>query len=123
MISEFTNPINAINKPIPTDIAFFTLRGILSIMASLTFRNVKIMKIIPSRNTAVKANCQVLPIPSTTAYVKNAFSPIPGASAKGRFACSAITRVAIRDDKAVAVNTAPNGIPASMSMSGFTIRM
>ena len=35
----FCNPINAINKPIPTDTAFLRLSGIASKIASRTFVN------------------------------------------------------------------------------------
>ncbi len=78
---------------------------------------------IPSRNTAVNANCHEYPIPSTTVNAKNAFSPIPGARANGRFAVKAITRVAIADERAVAVKIAPKSIPVSLKKSGFTMRI
>ena len=56
-------------------------------------------------------------------YVKNAFNPIPGAKATGKFAIKAITNVAIADATAVAVKTPPNGIPVSDNIPGFTARM
>ena len=43
----FCNPINAINKPIPTDTAFLRLSGIASKIASRTFVNESTIKIIP----------------------------------------------------------------------------
>ena len=58
----FCNPINAINKPIPTDTAFLRLRGIASKIASRTFVNERIINIIPSTNTANKAICHEYPI-------------------------------------------------------------
>ncbi len=65
-IPAFINPINAINRPIPTDTAFLRFIGIELKIASLTWKNDNIINIIPSRNTAVKANCQECPIPKTT---------------------------------------------------------
>ena len=44
-------------------------------------RNIK-----PDTNTIANASAGVYPEPSTTVYVKNALSPIPGASAIGAFA-------------------------------------
>ena len=56
-------------------------------------------------------------------YVKNALRPRPGARATGRFAQNAITKVAIAADNAVAVNTAPQLIPAPERIPGLTARM
>ena len=89
-------------------------------MASLTLNAVNNKKIIPSNNTAVKANWYEYPIDKTTVYAKNAFNPIPGANANGNFAYNPITNVAIIDDKAVAVNTAPESIPAADKILGLT---
>ena len=50
-------PMKAINRPIPTEMACFTLFGIPFTIASRTLVNVNKMKIRPSINTAVKANC------------------------------------------------------------------
>ena len=79
----FCNPINAINRPIPTDTAFFRLYGIASKIASRTLSSDNRIKIIPSTSTAASATFQEYPIWSTTVYAKYAFSPIPGASANG----------------------------------------
>ena len=54
---------------------------------------------------------------------KKAFSPIPGANAKGNLATNAITNVAITADKAVAVKTASLSIPAALKILGFTAKM
>ena len=51
-----SSPSKAINKPIPTEIAFFILVGIESTIASLTLNIVNNINIIPSNNTAVNAN-------------------------------------------------------------------
>ena len=81
-----SNPINAINKPIPTEIAFFIFAGIESTIASLTLNIVNNINIKPSSKTAVKANWYEYPIPKTTVNAKNAFNPIPGACANGSLA-------------------------------------
>ena len=48
---------NAINNPIPTLTAVLRQVGIALKIASLTFVRERIMKIIPSANTAVSAVC------------------------------------------------------------------
>ena len=75
-----SSPSKAMNNPIPTEIALFIFTGIESTMASLTLNAVNNKKIIPSNNTAVKANWYEYPIDKTTVYAKNAFNPIPGAN-------------------------------------------
>ena len=119
----FLQPIKAIKSPIPTDIACLTFIGILSMMASRTLKNVRIINTIPSKNTAVKANCHEYPIPNTTPNTKNAFNPIPGAKAKGRLAMKAMQRVAINDEMTVAPNTAEKSIPAADRIPGFTAKI
>ena len=56
-------------------------------------------------------------------YARKALSPIPGARANGRFATSPITRVAIAEERAVAVNTEPASIPEALRIPGLTARM
>ena len=53
----FWSPMNAMKRPIPTDIARFSERGIASNIASLTLVSESIMKMIPSMNTARRATC------------------------------------------------------------------
>ena len=48
---------------------------------------------------------------------------MPGARAKGSLAYRAMTRVAMAEARAVAVNTAPASMPAAPRMPGFTARM
>ena len=55
--------------------------------------------------------------------MKNAFNPIPGASATGRFAKIPIISVAIAADTAVAKNTPPTGKPVAASMKLLTGRI
>ena len=62
----FCRPINAINKPIPTETPFFKVSGIALKIASRTFVSDMIMNTIPSTNTANNAICQDNPIPCTT---------------------------------------------------------
>ncbi|MPM83432.1 hypothetical protein SDC9_130496 [bioreactor metagenome] len=51
-----SSPITAINKPIPTEMAFLIFSGIESTIASRTLKAVSKINIIPSKNTAVNAN-------------------------------------------------------------------
>jgi len=110
-------------RPIPTATAFFIFAGIALMIASRTLKSESMMKRMPSRKTAVRAICQEYPIPMHTVYVKNALSPIPGASATGRFAKKAIIIVVIPDARAVAVKTPPALMPVWLSIPGFTARM
>lgn len=48
---------------------------------------------------------------------------MPGARANGRFAASAMTRVAIADEIAVAAKTLLKSIPATERIPGLTARM
>ena len=79
----FWSPINAINRPMPTLTACFSVIGIALKIASRTLKHDKKIKITPSINTAASAICQEYPYWRTTVYAKYAFSPIPGASANG----------------------------------------
>ena len=63
---EFIQPIIAINKPIPPDTASFIFTGMEFTTASRTLHNDKIINIIPSAKTAVRATSQLTSIPSTT---------------------------------------------------------
>ena len=119
----FTRPMNAMKRPIPTEIAFLMFCGIELMIASRTLKNDNKMKIRPSKNTAVNANSGDLPIPSTTVYAKNALRPIPGASANGKLAKRPITSVATKEETAVAVNTLPMSRPAAFKVSGLTIKI
>ena len=57
-------------------------------------------------------------------YTKNAFNPIPGAKPKGNLPHTAITTQPTIAANAVAVNTAPPGIPSSwLNISGLTARI
>ena len=123
MISAFFIPINVMKRPIPAATAFFRLIGIDSTIASRTLKKDSKINSKPSRNTAVNAVAGEYFIPITTVYVKKAFKPMPGASATGRLASTAIIKVAIAADNAVAVNTLPGFKPASLKMSGLTARI
>ena len=54
----FCMPINAMNRPIPTDTATLMDAGIMLKIASRTLKIDRKMKIIPSANTAARATCQ-----------------------------------------------------------------
>ena len=82
-ILAFCRPMKAINKPIPLVTPYFSAGGMQLKIASRTLVRDKIIKIIPSTNTAASAICQEYPICATTVKAKKAFSPMPGASTKG----------------------------------------
>ena len=63
---EFCNPINAINKPIPTETAFLSDSGMESNIASRTLVSERAIKISPSIKTASRATCHGYPYPITT---------------------------------------------------------
>ena len=65
-ILAFCIPIKAMKIPMPTDTACFKFMGMALKMASRTLVRDKMMKMIPSINTAARAICQVYPICSTT---------------------------------------------------------
>ena len=83
IMPAFCMPIKAINRPIPAPMAFFSVPGMAFRSQERTLVSVRMIKRIPSKSTAVRANCQLYPIPRHTVYTKKALSPIPGASAKG----------------------------------------
>ena len=62
MIPAFCSPMKEMNRPIPAPMAFFSVTGIASTIFSRRFVTVSNMKIIPSINTAVRANCHEYPI-------------------------------------------------------------
>ena len=80
------------NMPIPAPVAIFKSVGIELIINVLQPPITGICGIdiarnsMPSTNTAARATCQDIPMPRTTANVKYAFNPIPGARANGKFA-------------------------------------
>ena len=59
MIPAFCKPMNAMNKPIPAPMALRRLKGNASTIFSRKLVTVSRMNMIPSKSTAVKANCQV----------------------------------------------------------------
>ena len=107
----FLRPIIARNKPIPAPTPSFIDLGILLIMYLRAGVTLNPINTIPATNTAANACWNVYPIPKITPKVKNAFSPIPGASATGQLAHRPIISVPITAAMIVAVKTAPNPIP------------
>lgn len=87
----FFMPRNARNAPIPEVIANFKLSGRACTMALRTPITDRTMNSTPERNTAPSAVSHGTPIWPTTVKAKNAFSPIPGAWAKGKRAMRPIT--------------------------------
>src|SRR3954469_5888764 len=76
---------------------------------------------MPAQNTAPNAMVHGTFIPNTAVNVKNALSPIPGATIMGFFAYKPIIRLLKKDTSTVAVNTPAKGNPARLRIEGFTI--
>ena len=83
IIPALKSPIKVINNPMPADIPIFNDFGIVLTIISRMLVKVKTININPSIQTAARATFQLTPIPITTLNVKNAFNPMPGASAIG----------------------------------------
>ena len=83
IMPALNSPIKVINKPIPAEIPIFNDLGIVLTIISRMLVKVKTINITPSTKTAASATFQLTPIPITTLNVKNALSPMPGASAIG----------------------------------------
>ena len=83
------------------------------------------MKITPSTRTAASAISHSIPIPqlAVTVNAKYAFSPMPGAKAKGRLAHRPIITHPTNAAIAVANNASLKGIPETESISGLTNKM
>ena len=83
------------------------------------------MKITPSTKTAASAISHSIPIPqlAVTVNAKYAFSPMPGAKAKGRLAHRPIITHPTNAAIAVANNASLKGIPETESISGLTNKM
>ena len=62
----FCRPMNAINRPIPADTAYFKFIGIELKICSRTLVRDRARKMIPSTNTAASAISQVYPMERTT---------------------------------------------------------
>lgn len=122
-ILEFNNPIRVIKSPIPPEMPSRRLLGMELNMFSLTSKIDIRRKRMPSTKIAVNANCQLTPIPNTTEYVKNAFSPMPGASPIGKFARSPIMIDPNAAARAVAMKTAPRSMPVSPRIEGLTAKI
>src|SRR5215471_15392926 len=83
MMPELRKPMNAMNRPTPAATAAYNSNGIAERMSWRTPSSVSNRNATPDRNTAPSATCHGTPMPLTTAYVKYALSPMPGASAMG----------------------------------------
>ena len=58
MMCASCRPMKVMNRPIPTETATFSCAGMALKIASLTFVMERMMKMMPSINTAVNAACQ-----------------------------------------------------------------
>ena len=94
-----TKPINAINRPIPTEMAIFNWVGIALNTATRKPVSTKIKMIKPSKTTNPIASCQVIceAIPTATKVLR----PKPVASANGKLATTPIRIVKIPAMRAV----------------------
>jgi len=87
------------------------------------FRTVSTAKMAPEMKMAPRACCHENPMTFTTVKAMNAFSPMYGAMAKGRFAYRPMSSVPRKAVRMVATMEAPKGIPAASSTLGFTMMM
>ena len=83
MIPALKSPTTAMKNPIPAEMASFMEPGISSRILSLHPDTVRIRNRIPDTNTTRRPCSNVNPIVRQMVYDKNAFTPIPGASATG----------------------------------------
>ncbi|EKD84175.1 MAG: hypothetical protein ACD_39C00202G0001 [uncultured bacterium] len=107
-------------SPIPAATPSLTQCGIALTIASRNLKTVISMNIIPETNTAPSAVCHGIFMPMTMLKVKKALIPMPGASAKGRFATRPMRILDIEATSMVAVKTPENGIPAFSRIIGLT---
>jgi hypothetical protein len=115
----FCSPINAINRPIPTAMAFFILGLMAFKIISLTPTRESRRNRTPEINTTPNPTCQEFVNPAAVAAgiavkTKTKFSPIPGACAMGYLAYRPIIAVARAAEMHVAVITEPKSIPVSI---------
>jgi hypothetical protein len=75
--------MNAMNRPMPTEMARFSDIGTASIMAWRNRVTTSSVITMPSSSTTVIACGHVSPRPATSSNATTAFSPMPGASASG----------------------------------------
>ena len=97
-------------------------RGIARISASRNPISTSTSIVSPSSTTSPMAVCQE-PAAGATWYAITAFSPIPGASAMGKFAPRPIISEVTALAAAVAATTGSFGIPAAARMAGLAKRM
>ena len=107
----------------PTAKLCFSERGIAFASQLRTLNTVSTVKSTPARKIAPSAVCQLNPIPFTTVKTMNAFSPMYGAMANGRFAYTPITSVPNAAAMIVAVIDASFGMPAASRITGLTTMM
>ena len=121
---RFRNPMNVMNRPMPTEMAEINASGMASTSLRLSPSAVSIIKNTPERNTTPRAVCQVTPSPRTRLYAKNALSPMPGAMAIGALANSPTAMVARALTTQVAAITASLSMPVpSARIEGLTKMM
>src|SRR5699024_308990 len=100
------SPTKVMKNPIPALTAIFISIGIELITYSRKPVKVRMTKITPENRTPVSAVCHGISIVNTTVNAKNAFSPIPGASAIGYFAIILINKQPTKAAKHAGTKTA-----------------
>lgn len=112
------------NSPMPMVMDCLIDDGMALTSAILNPLIVSARRMKPSIKIAVSANCHECPIARQTVKTKKAFGPIPGAIPNGIFATTAIMSVLMMATRAVAVKTAPAGIPSRVeNIPGLTARI
>ncbi|OQA21254.1 MAG: hypothetical protein BWY60_00753 [Actinobacteria bacterium ADurb.Bin346] len=106
-------PIKAINRPMPTPIAYFSPIGMAFMRIILSFVRTIIRTSRPSITIIPIACCHVIPSPSIIVNVTTAFIPIPEASAKGVFETSPIMMLIMPAPRHVDTTAASKGMPVA----------
>jgi hypothetical protein len=80
-IPDVVSPMNAMNRPIPIAIAFFSSSGIALMIASRSPRSTRIVIASPSTTTRPIASGKLRPACATSVNATTALRPSPGAIA------------------------------------------
>ncbi len=118
-------PMNVSSRPMPADAAERSDGGIARAIISRSGVVETSTNSAPAQNTMPSAVCHGTWFCRTIVNAKNAFSPIPGATANGSRAYTPINSVMLLAIRTVAVNAPENGIPVPVvdKMLGFTTTM
>ncbi len=115
-------PMNARKRPIPAPKLNLRLGEIAFASQPRKPAKVMIRKRMPLTNTAPRRCCQVMPR-AARPKAMNAFSPMYGATAMGRFAHRPMSSEPATATTIVATVLGPTGSPAFSRMAGLTTMM